>query len=66
MGVYAIFHCNQWHEYSSMRFIGVASEDKLNDVLEEIQRQLGYSDEDMQDYIHTEYSDVDDVESMDI
>ena len=64
--VYVIFHCNQWHEYSSMRLIGVASEEGLRDVLTEIQRQLGYSDQDMDDFIHVECTTVDNIECMDI
>lgn len=66
MGVYVIFHCNQWHEYASMRLIGVTTEDKLDEVLAFIKKQLDYSDQDMVDYIHTEYTDVDDIESMNI
>ncbi len=64
--VYVIFHCNQWHEYSSMRLIGVASEDGLRDVLTEIQRQLDYSDQDMDEFIHVERTTVDNIECMNI
>lgn len=64
--VYVIFHCNEWHEYSSMRLIGVASEENFTEVMEKIREKLGYSEQDMQDYIYWELADVDDVSSMNL
>lgn len=66
MEVYVIFHCDQWHTYDSFRLIGVASEENLASVLDVIQNELGYTDEEMDQYIDITSTVVDDVKNMDI
>ena len=66
MQIYVIFHCNEWQEYASMRLIGTASETQLEEVLSKIQKKLKYSDEDMEKYIYTELTWLNDTKSMNI
>lgn len=66
MYVYVISHCDQWHSYDSFRLIGVASEDNLDSVLESIQNELNYTDEEMEQYIDVTGTVVDNVENMNI
>ena len=66
MLVYVIFHCNEWQEYASMRLIGTASEEQLEEVLSKIQKKLKYSDEDMEKYIYVESTWPNDTQSMNI
>lgn len=49
--VYIVNHCNEWHEFSSFRLIGVFDEEHLRIALNKIQEELDYSDEDMDTYI---------------
>ena len=49
--VYIVNHCNEWHEFSSFRLIGVFDEGHIKSALNEIQEELDYSDEDMDTYI---------------
>lgn len=66
MQVYVIFHCDEWQSYSSMRLIGVATEEGLNNVLRTIQKECGYSNEDMDTYIYVKQTTTDDTSEMDI
>ena len=59
--VYVISHCDQWHNYNSFRLIGVASEENLPSVLDVIQSKLGYTDEEMDQYIDITGTVVDDI-----
>lgn len=59
--VYVISHCDQWHNYNSFRLIGVASEENLPSVLDVIQSELGYTDEEMDQYIDITGTVVDDI-----
>ena len=52
MKVAVIYHCNQWQEYSSFRFIGVVALEDLGEALNKIQKECNYSDEDMNTYIY--------------
>lgn len=49
--VFVVNHCNQWHEYSSFRLIGVFTGSRIDGALRKIQKKQKYSDQDMQDYI---------------
>lgn len=62
MKYYVINHCNEWHEYSSFRLIGVLDENHLEKALRKIKRVLCYSKKDMEDYIdvsHIELNELD-------
>ena len=52
MTLYVLFHCDEWHTYSSFRFIGVVEKEQLQDALNKIKKEQGYNDQDMKDYIH--------------
>ena len=52
MTLYVLFHCDEWHTYSSFRFIGVVDEAHKDKALRKIKREQGYSKQDMEDYIH--------------
>lgn len=54
MIVYVIFSCNEWHEYSSYRFLGVVEASNLDGAKEFIKKEWGYSDDDFNDYIAIE------------
>lgn len=60
--VVVLNHCNQWHEYSSFRLIGVVNYDEVEDVLTKIQKKLKYSDQDMVDYIDCQLVTVGDLD----
>lgn len=64
--VYAIFHCDQWQSYESMRLIGIASEDNLDAVLKKIQKKCRYKDEDMATFIYVHATTMDDTDDMNI
>lgn len=57
MKVYVINHCNEWHDYSSFRLIGVVEENELDGALEQIKKECDYNDEEMETYI-----DINEVE----
>ena len=57
MKVFVINHCNEWHEYSSFKFIGVVDEDNIDFTLSQIKKECDYTDEDMETYI-----DINEVE----
>lgn len=56
--VCAIFHCNEWQEYSSFRLIGIVEEDELDSALEEIQAETGYTDEEMDKLIFIDHNTI--------
>lgn len=58
MELVTIFHCNEWKEYSSFKFIGVVSEEELDSALLEIQKECNYTLEDMETYIALIHSDL--------
>ena len=62
MTLHVIYHCNQWHEYSSFRLIGVVEENKLTKSLRKIQNELGYDETDMNDYIHVDEIELNDLD----
>jgi len=49
--VVVINHCNAWHDYASFKLIGVVEEEKLEEKLLALQKELGYTDEEMQSFI---------------
>ena len=64
--VYAIFHCDQWQSYASMKLIGIASEDNLDTILKKIQKKCGYDDEEMTTFIYVQSTIMDDTDDMNI
>lgn len=64
MQVYIIYHCNEWQEYSSRRTIGVCEENKLVESLERIQKETGYSEEEMNTYIDFDLVTVNELENI--
>lgn len=62
MTLYVLFHCNEWHEYSSFKLIGVVDEAHLQEALLTIRTEQQYSIEDMKDYIHTEKIELNDLD----
>ena len=52
MTLYVLFHCDEWHTYSSFRFIGVVEKEQLQNALNKIKKEQGYNDQDIKDYIH--------------
>ena len=54
MIVYVVFSCNEWHEYSSYRLLGVVEADNLEGVKDFIKKEWGYSDDDFNTYIALE------------
>ena len=62
MTLNVIYHCNQWHEYGSFRLIGVVEENKLTKALRKIQNELGYDETDMNDYIHVDEIELNDLD----
>ena len=54
MKINIIYHCDEWHSYSSFKFICVCDERNLKSILKNIQKELNYSIEDMEKYIHVE------------
>lgn len=66
MTVYILFHCNQWKEWSSMRIIGVVTKTHLKRTLRAIKKECRYSDEDMETYIYTHETTLNDLKDMNI
>jgi hypothetical protein len=62
MTLYVLFHCDEWHTYSSFRFIGVVEKEQLQDALNKIKKEQGYSDQDVKDYIHITETYLNDLE----
>lgn len=62
MILYVINHCNEWHEYSSFRLIGVVSGDKVEESLKKIRKELNYSEEDMKDFIDVNRVELNDLD----
>lgn len=62
MTLHVIYHCNQWQEYSSFRFIGVVDTDHLEPSLKKIKKQCGYTNEDMDKYIFVEIVALNDLD----
>ena len=52
MKLYVLYHCNEWQEHASLRFIGVVDADTLESALHQIQNKMEYTDEDMEKYIY--------------
>lgn len=50
------FSCDEWKSLDSMRFIAVADCEHEREVWEGIKRDWNYTDEEMEKYIYTEYS----------
>ena len=61
MQLVVLNHCNQWHEYSSFRLIGVIEEDNLSKAIEDIKKECKYSDEDIETYIDISYTDLNEL-----
>lgn len=64
MQVYILYHCNKWKEYSSRHTIGVCEQDKLQESLDRIQQETGYSDEEMKTYIDYDLVTVNELENI--
>ena len=62
MNVICIFDCDEWKSTDSMRLIYVASEQNFEKIMSKIQKDHGYTDEEMETYIHTESYTVDEYE----
>ena len=62
MHLYVLYHCNQWHEYSSFRLIGVVDESACYQALKDIQEELDYTDEDMETYIHIDEMELNELD----
>lgn len=62
MQLAVIYHCNEWQEYSSFRLIGVVDYDSEYDSLQDIQKELGYTDEEMEKYIYVQYVDLNELD----
>lgn len=62
MALYVLFHCDEWHTYASFRLIGVVDEAHKDKALKRIKREQGYSDEEMETYIHVSEIDLNDLD----
>lgn len=60
--LYALFHCDEWKTYSSMRFIGVVDEEHLEKAKRKIKREQGYTKEDMETYIYIKEIDMNELD----
>ena len=46
-----IYSCDEWHSYSSFRFICVCDNEHLKNILNIIQKSFDYAKNDMEKYI---------------
>ena len=54
MKVAIINHCNEWHEYSSFKLIGIVETKDLDKALDKIKKKYKYNDEELNDYVDVE------------
>lgn len=51
MELYVINHCNEWHEYSSFRLIGVVERDELDGAILQIKKECEYNEDEFNTFI---------------
>ena len=56
-----IYHCNEWQEYSSFRFIAAVDDDHLEKALKKIKRECQYNNDEMEKYIYVDYVIINEI-----
>ena len=59
---YALFHCDEWKTYSSMRFIGVVSESRLKWALNKIKHECEYDKDELDTYVFIKEIEINDLD----
>ncbi len=62
MTIYNIYHCNEWKEYSSFRFIGSVEESELENTWRKIKKGTKYTNEEMETYIYVDKVELNELD----